>query len=49
MRINPSEKALRNGKVDPAVQQKINAVTRIVAIVVAFVSTFFLFIKILFL
>jgi hypothetical protein len=49
MRTEPSEKALRDNKVDPAVQEKINSVTRVVAIVVAFVSTFFLMIKILFL
>lgn len=49
MRIDPTEKALRNNKVDPAVQSKIDAVTRIVAIAVVFLGTFFFFIKILFL
>ncbi|CAM3915256.1 hypothetical protein MUGA111182_17035 [Mucilaginibacter galii] len=49
MRIEPSDKALRDYKPDPSVQKKIDHITRIVAIVVAFLSTFFFFIKILFL
>ncbi len=49
MRINPTPKALRNNKPDPEVQAKIDQITRWVAIAVAFVSTFFFFIKILFL
>ncbi|UEG53829.1 hypothetical protein LLH06_02430 [Mucilaginibacter daejeonensis] len=49
MRTDPTAKALRDNKVDPEVQERINNVTRIVAIVVAFLSTFFLFVKILFL
>jgi hypothetical protein len=49
MRIEPSEEALRDHKIDPALQAKINNITRIVAIVVAFLSTFFFFVKILFL
>ncbi|MDT3404210.1 hypothetical protein [Mucilaginibacter terrae] len=49
MKINPSPRALNGNQPDPAVQDRINKVTRIVAIVVAFVSTFFLMIKIMFL
>jgi len=49
MRIEPTEKALRNNKVDPVVQQKIDSATRVVAIAVVFIGTFFFFIKILFL
>lgn len=49
MRINPTDKALRDNKPDPEVQAKIDRITRWVAIAVAFVSTFFFFIKILFL
>jgi|GEM_PF-1178291 len=49
MRINPSEKALSGNKVDPVIQKRIDSVTRVVAIVVAFASTFFLMIKIMFL
>ncbi|WP_345949068.1 MULTISPECIES: hypothetical protein [unclassified Mucilaginibacter] len=49
MRINPTDKALRDNKVDPALQGKIDQITRIVALAVAFLSTFFFFIKILFL
>jgi hypothetical protein len=49
MRINPTDKALRDNKPDPAMQAQIDQITRWVAIAVAFVSTFFFFIKILFL
>lgn len=49
MRIEPSDKALRDYKPDPLVQKSIDHITRMVAIVVAFLSTFFFFIKILFL
>jgi len=49
MRIDPSDEALRNYKPDPSVQKNIDHITRMVAIVVAFLSTFFFFIKILFL
>jgi hypothetical protein len=49
MRINPSEKALRDNRPDPEVQATIDRITRWVAIAVAFISTFFFFIKILFL
>ena len=49
MRIEPSEEALRDYKPAPSVQKNIDYITRIVAIVVAFLSTFFFFIKILFL
>jgi hypothetical protein len=49
MKTEPSEEALRDYKIDPALQQKIDSITRIVAIVVAFLSTFFFFVKILFL
>jgi hypothetical protein len=49
MKIEPSEEALRDYKIDPALQSKIDNITRMVAIVVAFLSTFFFFVKILFL
>ncbi|QJD94562.1 hypothetical protein HH214_01065 [Mucilaginibacter robiniae] len=49
MRINPSEKVLRGNVVNPVTQARIDRITRIVAIVVAFLSTFGLFVKILFL
>jgi hypothetical protein len=49
MRINPSEKVLRGEEEKQALQLRINKVTRIVALVIAFASTFFFFIKILFL
>ena len=49
MRIEPSDEALRDYKPDPSVQKNIDYITRMVAIVVAFLSTFFFFIKILFL
>jgi len=49
MRIEPSDEALRDYKPNPSVQKRIDQITRIVAIVVAFLSTFFFFIKILFL
>lgn len=48
MRINPSDKALRGNTIDPAVKARTEKITRIVAIVVAFLSTFGLFVKILF-
>lgn len=49
MKIIPSDKALRGNKIDPAVQARINKATRLVAIIVAFASTYFFIIKILFL
>lgn len=48
MRVNPSEEALRNYKTDPVVKQSIDRITRFIAIAIAFLSTFSLFIKILF-
>lgn len=49
MRIDPTEKALRNNRIDPAEQARIDKITRKVAIAVAFISTYFFIIKILFL
>jgi hypothetical protein len=49
MRVEPSEKAIKGKKPDAAAQRKIDHITRIVALVVAFISVFFFIIKILFL
>ncbi|MGF7037039.1 hypothetical protein [Mucilaginibacter lappiensis] len=49
MRIEPSEKAIKGKKPDANAQRKIDHITRIVALVVAFISVFFFIIKILFL
>jgi hypothetical protein len=48
MRVEPSEKALRGKELVP-LQVRIERITRVVAIIVAFLSTFFFFFKILFL
>jgi len=47
MRIEPTEKSLRQNAV-PDPSKKVERITRIVAIVVAFISTFVFFFKILF-
>lgn len=49
MRINPDEKIIRAKELEAESRAKIDKITRIVALVVAFVSTFFFMIKILFL
>jgi hypothetical protein len=49
MRTEPSEKAIKGNKPDAASQRKIDNITRIVALIVAFISVFFFIIKILFL
>ncbi len=49
MRVNPDEKILHPEEVKTAYQKKVDRITRIVALVVAFLSTYFFIIKILFL
>jgi len=49
MRVNPSEKITKGKELNEAAQLKVDKVTRIVALVVAFVSVFMFVIKILFL
>ncbi len=49
MRIDPAEEVVKKIELDEQQKLKIQKVTRIVALVVAFISTFFFFIKILFL
>ena len=49
MRVNPDEKILRSDELKAEHQKKIDKITRIVALVVAFFSTYFFIIKILFL
>lgn len=49
MRIDPAEEVVKKKELDEQNKLKIQKVTRIVALVVAFISTFFFFIKILFL
>jgi hypothetical protein len=48
MRIEPSEEVMRGNKPDLAAKARIDNITRIVAITVAFLSTFGLLVKILF-
>jgi hypothetical protein len=48
MRIDPSEKAIRGNQPDLDAKARVDAITRIVAITVAFLSTFGLLVKILF-
>ncbi len=48
MRINPSEKVTRAKELEEELQARIDKVSRIVALVVAFLSTYALFFKILF-
>jgi hypothetical protein len=47
MRVNPAERILRKKDKDYA-QKRIERITRIMAIVLAFISTFVFFFKILF-
>ncbi|MGY3212332.1 hypothetical protein [Mucilaginibacter sp. HD30] len=49
MRVNPDEKVLRGNEVKAEYQKKVDKITRIVALAVAFLSTYFFIIKILFL
>lgn len=49
MRVNPDEKTLRPNELKAEYQKKLDNITRIVALVVAFMSTYFFIIKILFL
>ncbi len=49
MRVNPDDEVVRSKEVKAAYQKKVDRVTRIVALVVAFISTYFFIIKILFL
>lgn len=49
MRVNPSEKITRSKELREAAQFKVDKITRVVALVVAFVSVFMFVIKILFL
>ncbi len=49
MRVYPDEKILRKEEIEAELQIKTDKITRIVALVVAFVSVFFFIIKILFL
>ncbi|MCC8423771.1 hypothetical protein [Mucilaginibacter sp. UR6-11] len=49
MRVDPSEKVLRKKEFAAASKLKTEKITRIVALVVAFISVFFFIIKILFL
>ncbi|MCJ8211825.1 hypothetical protein MUY27_19050 [Mucilaginibacter sp. RS28] len=49
MRIDPADEIIRAEEIKREKQTKIDKVTRIVAIVVAALSTYFFFIKILFL
>lgn len=49
MRIDPAEEVVKKKELDEQKKLKIQNITRIVALVVAFISTFFFIIKILFL
>lgn len=49
MRVNPSEKAIRDNQLDEAAKLRVNKITRTVALIVAFISVFMFIIKILFL
>jgi preprotein translocase subunit SecE len=49
MRINPDEKIIKKDKIAEALKLKTDKITRIVALVVAFISVFFFIIKIMFL
>jgi len=49
MRVNPDEKIMDREALKAAAQVKIDKITHIVALVVAFLSTYFFIIKILFL
>jgi preprotein translocase subunit SecE len=49
MRINPDEKIIKKDKIEEALKLQTDKITRIVALVVAFISVFFFIIKIMFL
>ncbi len=49
MRVNPDEKIIKSKELAAAQKIKTDKITRIVALVVAFVSVYFFIIKILFL
>ncbi|MFD0749445.1 hypothetical protein ACFQZS_04780 [Mucilaginibacter calamicampi] len=49
MRVNPEEQIVRGKELKAEYQKKKDKITRIVALVVAFLSTYFFIIKILFL
>lgn len=49
MRVEPSEKAINGSEPAIATKLKIEKITRIIALAVAFISVFFFIIKILFL
>jgi hypothetical protein len=49
MRIDPADEVVKKKELDEQQKLKIQKVTRMVALVVAFISTFFFLIKILFL
>ena len=49
MKVKPEEKFVRGAELKAENQKKIDKITRVVALVVAFFSTFFFIIKILFL
>ena len=49
MRTNPAESIIKKEKLSAAAKVKVDKITRIVALVVAFVSVFFFVIKIMFL
>jgi hypothetical protein len=49
MRVNPSFRIVNKEKLKAEKQIKVDKITRIVALVMAFISTFFFIIKILFL
>jgi len=49
MRVDPSFEIVNKEKLKAEAQVKVDKITRIVALIVAFVSTFFFIIKILFL
>jgi len=49
MKVNPEAKFVRSAELKAERQKKIDKVTRVVALAVAFLSTYFFIIKILFL
>jgi hypothetical protein len=49
MRVNPDEKIIKKDEIKAALQVKTDKITRVVALIVAFISVYFFIIKILFL
>ena len=49
MRVNPDDKVVRGKELKAEYQKKVDKITRLVALAVAFLSTYFFIIKILFL